>query len=127
MAKITGHHPALLDALQAMGIDTKNTQKVIIEISWDKPVVVHVQQVGTTDLVGVVKALDGDLTVVRESVKYAHGGPIDKGRLVLVGEGQPEEIAIPVQVTHSPSVSARRTGPGETTVTIHRGDPKEQE
>lgn len=126
MAKILSSHPALVEAVRAMGIEPDDTRKVIIEITSGEPVRVYVQQIGNHRAPGVVKTL-GDANLHVEWGPAPAGGPIDRGRPYLVGDGQPEEIALPVQVTYSPSVSARRTGPGETIVTIHRGDPKEQE
>lgn len=66
MAKTAGHHPALLDAVRALGIDPNGVRKLIIEIDADTPVTVHVQGYADEAVIGVVKALDGDIRVIRE-------------------------------------------------------------
>lgn len=125
MAKTTGNSQAMLDALRAMGIEPNDTRKVIIELDFSGAVKVYVQQFGNDRAPEVVKTLgNADLRV--EWGPAPTGGPINAGRLVLVGEDGPEPLLIPRE-TRNPSVSTRRTAPGETTVTIHRGDPKEKE
>jgi len=66
MAKMAGHHSALLDAVRALGIDPNIVRKLIIEIEYGKPVTVHVQGYADESGVGVIKALDGDIQVIRE-------------------------------------------------------------
>lgn len=66
MAKMAGHHPALLDAVRALGIDPNGVRKLIIEIDCNALVTVHVQGYADEAAIGVVKALDGDIRVIRE-------------------------------------------------------------
>lgn len=66
MAKMAGHYPALLDAVRALGIDPNIVRKLIIEIEYGKPVAVHVQGYADESGVGVVKAIGGDIQVIRE-------------------------------------------------------------
>ncbi len=65
---MANHQPALLDALRAMGIEPNDAQKVIIEISMDAPAIVHIQSLADETLLGVVKAIDGEMHVVREAL-----------------------------------------------------------
>ncbi len=67
MAKYTLQSKELLAAIDAMGIETKDTQKIIIEIGVEAPVLVHVQSIGDEGLLGVVKAIGGDICVMREA------------------------------------------------------------
>lgn len=66
MARETGKRAALMDAVRALGIDPDNCAKVIIEIDYKEPVKVYTQGYASEGLLGVVKALDGDICVVRE-------------------------------------------------------------
>jgi hypothetical protein len=68
MAKLIGLNPhsgELLAAIRSMGIEPNDCTKVIIEIGVDAPVIVHVQGFTDARLLGVVKALDGDIRVER--------------------------------------------------------------
>jgi hypothetical protein len=57
----------ILDALREWGIDLDVTQRVIIELSFNDPPIVHIQQIGDKGMLGVVKSIRGDVRVVRES------------------------------------------------------------
>jgi hypothetical protein len=58
-------HPALMEALQALGIDVVNCQKVVIEIGLREPIRIYTQLLGDEGTVGVVKALENaDIEVV---------------------------------------------------------------
>jgi hypothetical protein len=66
MAKMAGPQAGLLDAVRALGIDPNTVRKLIIEIEPGAPAVLHVQGCADHGALGVVKALDGDIQVVRE-------------------------------------------------------------
>jgi hypothetical protein len=71
MAKLIGlnpHSTELLAAIRAMGIEPNDCTKVIVEIGVDAPVIVHVQGFADARLLGVVKALDGDIRVDRGEI-----------------------------------------------------------
>lgn len=68
MAKMAAHRAELIEAIRAMGIEPNDTRKVIIEIDVSGPVIVHVQQLADERLLGVVKALDGDMRIERGEV-----------------------------------------------------------
>ncbi len=65
MAKMTMHRAELIEAIRSMGIEPNDARKIIIEIGVDAPVIVHVQGYADDRLLGVVKALDGDIRVER--------------------------------------------------------------
>ncbi len=65
MAKMTMHRAELIEAIRSMGIEPNDARKIIIEIGVDAPVIVHVQGCADDRLLGVVKALDGDIRVER--------------------------------------------------------------
>lgn len=69
MAMISSGHAALMSALEELGIDTKHTTKVIIEIG-DGMVKLHIMAYATEQILGVVKAINGmdEVTIVN------HGG-----------------------------------------------------
>jgi topoisomerase IA-like protein len=68
MAIVTARTEALHEALRGLGIDPTTTRKVVVEIGFDGPVKVHVQQYGDDRLLGVVKAIGDDVEVVRGEV-----------------------------------------------------------
>ena len=63
MAKMTRARAELIEAIRAMGIEPNDTRKIIIEIDDKAPVRMHVQQYASTALLGVVKAVTGDIEV----------------------------------------------------------------
>lgn len=69
MAKMTGQHAALLNAIRECGIDPNLVKKIIIEIDCELPVRLHVQGYADETAIGVIKAADGDIEVIREPLK----------------------------------------------------------
>jgi hypothetical protein len=56
----------MIEALREMGIDVDSTSKVIIEISHNELPQVYTQGIATSGMLGVIKSIDGDISVVRE-------------------------------------------------------------
>jgi hypothetical protein len=63
---MASHHAALLDAIRGLGVEPNLCNKIIIEIGFNGPVRLHVQGYADEGTLGVIKAADGDLEVVRE-------------------------------------------------------------
>ncbi len=49
----------ILNALTGLGIDTKRTRRVVIDLQVGEPPIVHVEAYGDTRLIDVARALEG--------------------------------------------------------------------
>jgi hypothetical protein len=71
--KMSSAHGRILDALRDMGLNPNYLRKVIIEIDTISPIKVHIEQLGDESVLGVMKAIDGDLQVIREAKEVNDG------------------------------------------------------
>lgn len=59
MAKITAAYGPLCEALRAIGIDTDNARRVVIDIQAGEVPVIHVELIDTENLISVIRTLGG--------------------------------------------------------------------
>jgi hypothetical protein len=65
MAKITGNHPALIQALKNAGVDTDNATRVVIDVQVGELVKVYVQHLGDDRLPGALPAMLAEAEIIQ--------------------------------------------------------------